>query len=277
MTGRGPAPEPGPPCGAGHLRGGTAEVPDAAAAPRASSVRSVPTHRTAGLGSGEPLVGWTPSEVDVLRIAIAEDHDVVRRGLRELLGGHEGWVIAGEARTGRQAVELARRVRPDVVVLDLSLPELAGIEAIRRIRAEVPGVEICVFSMHEDELYVGDALSAGARAYVVKSEPGTRVLEAVEALSRHEPYFTPRVADLVLRALVRARGGGPGAPDPLTAREREVAQLLVEGLGSRAVASRLGITAKTVDTHRSAIMRKLGLDSMADLVRYAIRNRLVEP
>lgn len=246
--------------------------------------------REEGMGSSaEPRGGvlQTPgrrgpdalAEVDVLRIVIAEDHDVVRRGLRELLGGHEGWEIAGEARTGRQAVELARRLRPDVVVLDLSLPELAGLEAIRRIRADLPETEICVFSMHEDELFVGDAVAAGARAYVVKSESGTRVLEAVEALSRHEPYFTPRVADLVVRALVRARatGGGPGLPDPLTDREREVAQLLVEGLGSRAVANRLGITTKTVDTHRSAIMRKLGLASMADLVRYAIRNRLVEP
>lgn len=216
----------------------------------------------------------------MLRIVIAEDHDVVRRGLRDLLGGHEGWEIAGEARTGRQAVEVARRVRPDVVVADLSLPELSGLDAIRQIRSDLPQTEICAFSMHEDELFVGDAIAAGARAYVVKSEPGARVLEAVEALARHEPYFTPRVADLILRALIRARasGGGPGVvADPLTDREREVAQLLVEGLGSRAVASRLGITTKTVDTHRSAIMRKLGLASMADLVRYAIRNRLVEP
>jgi DNA-binding NarL/FixJ family response regulator len=219
------------------------------------------------------------TEADVLRIVIAEDHDVVRRGLRDLLGGHEGWEIAGEARTGRQAVEVARRVRPDVVVADLSLPELSGLDAIRQIRSDLPQTEICAFSMHEDELFVGDAIAAGARAYVVKSEPGARVLEAVEALARHEPYFTPRVADLILRALIRARasGGGPGIADPLTDREREVAQLLVEGLGSRAVASRLGITTKTVDTHRSAIMRKLGLASMADLVRYAIRNRLVEP
>ena len=214
----------------------------------------------------------------MLRIVIAEDHDVVRRGLRDLLGGHEGWEIAGEARTGRQAVELARRLRPDVAVVDLSLPELSGLDAIRQIRDDLPQTEICAFSMYEDELFVGDAIAAGARAYVVKSESGIRTLEAVDALARHEPYFTPRVADLVLRALVRARAsGGSGVADPLTSREREVAQLLVDGLGSRAVASRLGITPKTVDTHRSAIMRKLGLSSMADLVRYAIRNRLVEP
>jgi DNA-binding NarL/FixJ family response regulator len=215
-------------------------------------------------------------EANVLRILIAEDHGVVRRGLRELLGGHDRWEVVAEARTGRQAVDLAHRLRPDVVVIDLSLPELTGTDAIREIHAELPKTAVAVFSMHEDELFVGDAIAAGARAYVLKSEPVACLVEAVEALERGDPYFTPRVAELVVRALVRARGGGPDV-DPLTEREREVAQLLVEGLGSRAVASRLGITTKTVDTHRSAIMRKLRLSSMADLVRYAIRNRLVEP
>jgi DNA-binding NarL/FixJ family response regulator len=213
----------------------------------------------------------------VLRILLAENHDVVRHGIRELLAGRPEWQIVGEARTGRQALDLVRRIRPDVAVLDLSLPELAGIEAIRQIRAEVSETEICVFSMHEDELFVGDAIAAGARAYVLKSEPAARLLDAVDALSRREPFFSPRVAGLVLRALVQARSGGLASPDPLTRREHEVAQLLVEGLGSRAVANRLGITPKTVDTHRAAIMRKLGMSSMADLVRYAIRHRIVEP
>ncbi len=214
----------------------------------------------------------------MLRILVAENHDVVRQGVRELLAVRADWEIVGEARTGRQALDVTRRTRPDVAVLDLSLPELAGVEAIRQIRAEQPQTEVCVFSMHEDEVFVGDAIAAGARAYVLKSESGARLVDAVDALSRHEPFFSPRVAGLVLSALVRARdpGAGPYA-EPLTHREREVAQLLVEGLGSRAVASRLGITPKTVDTHRAAIMRKLGMSSMADLVRYAIRHRLVEP
>jgi DNA-binding NarL/FixJ family response regulator len=214
----------------------------------------------------------------VLRILVAENHDVVRNGIRDLLDARSDWEIVAEARTGRQALELARRTRPDVAVVDLSLPELAGVEAIRQIRTDLPETEICVFSMHDDETFVGDAIAAGARAYVLKSESGARLLDAVEALSRHEPFFSPRVAGLVLSALASARTGGEPSPsDPLTAREREVAQLLVEGLGSRAVASRLGITPKTVDTHRAAIMRKLGMSSMADLVRYAIRHRLVEP
>jgi DNA-binding NarL/FixJ family response regulator len=209
---------------------------------------------------------------------VAEDHDVVRHGVRELLGARVDWEIVGEARTGRQALDATRKTRPDVLVLDLSLPELAGVEVIRQIRGEIPDTEVCVFSMHDDELFVGDAIAAGARAYVLKSEPGTRLLEAVDALSRREPFFSPRVAGLVLKALVQARSDGAGSyAEPLTPREREVAQLLVEGLGSRAVANRLGITPKTVDTHRAAIMRKLGMSSMADLVRYAIRHRLVEP
>jgi DNA-binding NarL/FixJ family response regulator len=214
----------------------------------------------------------------VLKILVAEDHDVVRRGIGELLASHPDWQIVGEARTGRQALDLVRRGRPDVVVLDLSLPELAGVEAIRQIRTEAPDTEVCVFSMHEDEMFVGDSIAAGARAYVLKSEPAARLLEAVDALSRREPYFSTRVAGLVLSALVRARSDGAGPyADPLTRREREVAQLLVEGLGSRAVANRLGITPKTVDTHRAALMRKLGMSSMADLVRYSIRHRMVDP
>ena len=212
-----------------------------------------------------------------LRILLAENHDVVRQGIRELLAGRPEWEIVAEARTGRQALELARRNHPDVAVVDLSLPELAGVEAIRQMRAELPGTEFCVFSMHEDEVFVGDAVAAGARAYVLKSESGARLVEAVDSLARREPFFSPRVATLVMAALVRARDGGASPSEPLTRRERDVAQLLVEGLGSRAVANRLGITPKTVDTHRAAIMRKLGMSSMADLVRYAIRQRIVEP
>jgi DNA-binding NarL/FixJ family response regulator len=169
-------------------------------------------------------------------------------------------------------------VRPDVAILDLSMPELAGVEAIRLIRGENPLIEVCVFSIHEDEVFVAETIAAGARAYVLKSEPAVRLLEAVDALLRHEPFFSTRVASLVVTALQRAHPGLSGAADDtLTRREREVAQLLVEGLGSRAVASRLGITPKTVDTHRAAIMRKLGMSSMADLVRYAVRHRFVEP
>jgi DNA-binding NarL/FixJ family response regulator len=213
----------------------------------------------------------------VPKILIAEKHPVERYGIHELLAGRRDWEIVGDAHTGRQALELARRARPEVVVVDLSLPEVTGVDAIRQLRAEAPEIGICAFSTHEDEELVADAFAAGARAFVLKAEPGTRLLEAIDALSRGEPFFSTRVAGLVVSALVRARAGDRPEADPLTPREREVAQLLAEGVGSRAVASRLGITAKTVDTHRAAIMRKLGMSSMADLVRYAIRHRMVEP
>lgn len=214
----------------------------------------------------------------MLRILVAENHDVVRHGIRELLSGRQDWEIVGEARNGRQALDLGLRLHPDVAVLDLSLPELTGVEVIRHFRAHLAKTQVCVFSMHEDEVFVRDSIAAGARAYVLKSEAAARLLEAVEALSRGEPYFSSRVAGLLLKAVVLAQpDSARDSIDPLTGREREVAQLLVEGLGSRAVASRLGITPKTVDTHRASIMRKLGMSSIADLVRYAIRHRLVEP
>jgi DNA-binding NarL/FixJ family response regulator len=211
-----------------------------------------------------------------VQILLVEDHDVVRHGIRELLSSRPDWQIVGEARNGRQAVDLARRHKPDVAILDLSIPELSGIEVIRQIRGELAELEVCVFSMHEDEGFVAEAVVAGARAYVLKSEPGSRLVSAVEALARREPYFSPRVVELVLKALAQAQAEGTRPyVGPLTPREREVIQLLVEGIGSPAVANRLGISRKTVDTHRAAIMRKLGIDSMADLVRYAIRHRIV--
>lgn len=215
----------------------------------------------------------------MLRIVIADDHEVVRRGVRDLLSGRAGWEIVGEARTGRQACDVAQQARPDVIVLDLSLPEMSGLSVIHRVRGEVPTTRVCVYSLHEDEAMVVSAIAAGARAYVGKSERAARLIGAIEALEQNEPYLSPQVAEVVVRALVRGHMEGKhySPDDPLTAREREVAQLLVHGLGARALASRLGIGTKTVDTHRAAIMRKLGLRTMADLVRYAIRNRLTEP
>jgi DNA-binding NarL/FixJ family response regulator len=148
--------------------------------------------------------GRGPRTAATVRILVAEDHDAVRLGVRQLLSVRAGWLVVGEARDGREALELARSERPDVAVLDLTLPELSGIEVIRRIRTELPGTEVCVFSMHEDEGYVVDAVAAGARAYVLKSEPGARLLDAIDALSRKEPYFSPRMVRLVLEALVHA-------------------------------------------------------------------------
>ena len=213
------------------------------------------------------------------RILLADDHDVVRRGLRGLLEAQFGWEVCAEARTGREAIALAARTRPDVAVLDLAMPDLNGLEATRRIRRERPETEILVFTMHESDQLVREALAAGARGYLLKSDAAERLVDAVAALAQHRPFFTAKVSETLLESfLARQDAGDDGASaGALTTREREIVQLLAEGWGNKEVATALAISVKTVETHRAAIMRKLGLHSMAELVRYAVRNRFVEP
>jgi DNA-binding NarL/FixJ family response regulator len=214
----------------------------------------------------------------MIRILLADDHDVVRRGLRGLLEAQPGWQVCGEARTGREAVALAERLRPDVAVLDLSMPDLNGLEATRRIRKDRPETEVLVFTMHQTEQLMREALLAGARGYLLKSDAAERLVAAVSTLAGHRPYFSSQVSEVLLDAFVRNTvTAGEGVGDTLTAREREIVQLLAEGRGNKEVADELAISVKTVETHRAAIMRKLGIGSLADLVRYAIRNQLIEP
>jgi DNA-binding NarL/FixJ family response regulator len=210
---------------------------------------------------------------------LADNHDVVRQGLRKILESRDDWEICGEATDGRAAVELALRLKPDVVIMDLLMSELNGLEATRQIRRGLPETEILVFTMHEAVELIREVLAAGARGYVLKSEPGQRVIEAIVALSQRQPYFTPVVSETLLNAFL---SNGMDREDVsafnvLTERERVVIQLLAEGKGNKDVASSLGISPKTVESHRSAIMRKLGLHSIAEIVHYAIRNKLVEP
>jgi DNA-binding NarL/FixJ family response regulator len=214
----------------------------------------------------------------MIRILLADDHDVVRRGLRGLLEAQTGWQVVAEARTGREAVDLAEQLRPDVAVLDLSMPELNGLEATRRIRKALPGTEVLVFTMHQTEQLMREALLAGARGYLLKSDAAERLVAAVAALAGHRPYFSAQVSEVLLDAFVRstASSGEGASSDALTAREREIVQLLAEGRGNKEVADALAISVKTVETHRAAIMRKLGIGSLAALVRYAIRNQLIE-
>ena len=216
----------------------------------------------------------------MIRILLADDHEVVRRGLSSLLATRPDWQVCGEARNGREAVALAVKLKPNLAILDLSMPELNGLEATRHIRKEVPETEVLVFSMYENEQFVRDLLAAGARGYVLKSDVSSQLLNAVEAVSRHKPFFTSEVAERVLEGFLRLgelSGEDGSAAGILTSREREIVQLLAEARSNKEVAATLGISVKTVETHRASIMRKLGITSIVDLVHYAIRNGLVSP
>lgn len=212
-----------------------------------------------------------------LRILVADDHAVVRLGLRVLLESHAGWQVCTEAANGREAVESIRRSKPDVAVLDISMPELNGLETARQIRKLSPRTEILILTMHDSEEIAREVLEIGARGYLLKSDADRELVAAVEALEKHKPYFTTSVSQLVLESYLR-----PGSrtrrrqPTSLTPREREIVQLLAEGKTNKEVASKLGLSVKTVETHRANIMRKLNLGSFGDLVRYAIRNKIVE-
>jgi len=199
--------------------------------------------------------------------------------VRSLLESQPGWEVSGEATTGREAVDLARRLQPDVIVMDLSLPELNGLDATRQILKESPRSEILVLTMHHSEELARDALQAGARGYVLKSDADQSLIAAVESLRQHKPFLTSAVTEFVLdeytrRADTHDDGGGHTA---VTAREREIIQLLAEGRSNKEAASTLGISVKTIEAHRANIMRKLHLRSVSDLVRYAIRNKIVQP
>jgi len=215
-----------------------------------------------------------------LRILIADDHDLMRRGLKALLQSKPGWTICAEAHTGREAVTKAEELKPDIVILDITMPELNGVEAARRILKASPNTEILVLSVHYSDQLIRDILDAGVRGYIVKSDSDRDLVVAVEALANHKPFFTPRATELILNNFNR---GGSAAPAPefigdrLTSREREIVQLLSEGKSSKEVASVLSISVKTAETHRANIMRKLEIHSVSELVRYAVRNQIIEP
>ncbi len=215
-----------------------------------------------------------------LRILLADDHDIVRRGLRSLLEGQRRWEVCGEAVNGRDAVKKAAQCKPDVVVLDISMPELNGLEAARQILKQRPRTEVLILTVHDSEQVVREVLEAGARGYVLKSDAERDLVVAIEVLGRHGSFFTSKVAQIVLEGFRKAGAAVPSLDrrlkSRLTAREREIVQLLAEGKANKEVAAALGISVKTAETHRSNIMRKLGAHSMSELVRYAIRNKITE-
>ena len=204
-----------------------------------------------------------------LRLLIADDHELVRHGLRRVIEDVPGWQICGEAVTGRQAVALTRETQPHIVVMDIAMPELNGLEATRQICTAAPTTAVLILSMHESEELIRETLAAGARGYILKSDAGAALVDAVTALATGNTFFTAGISP-------HARTGDPAEPAALTPREREVVQLAAEGRSSKEIAVTLGISVKTCETHRTNILRKLGLRSISDLVRYAIRNKIVE-
>jgi DNA-binding NarL/FixJ family response regulator len=212
-----------------------------------------------------------------LRILVADDHELVRRGIRGLLRARRGWTVVGEAVNGREAVEKANRLKPDVAILDISMPDLDGLQATRRIREAVPTTEVVVLTMHESDQMVRRVLDAGARGYVLKSDLATHLVKAVKDVCAGKMFLTPRVSDIVVRGfLTTGEESDPTEHSQArpTPREVEIIRLLAEGKANKEIAAKLGITIRTVETHRAKIMLKLGLHSLAELIHYAIRHKI---
>lgn len=212
------------------------------------------------------------------RILIVDDHAVVRRGVRALLESHDGWEVCGEADNGHEAIEKVAELKPDLVVLDVSLPGLNGLEATPQILKASPNTEVLVLTMHHSEELVRQVLRSGAKGYVLKSDADNSLVQAIETVRQHKPFVTNAVTEFALDSYLRGDSGETEVPRiPTTPRERQIIQLVAESRSSKEVAATLGISVKTVESHRTNIMRKLRLRSVSDLVRYAIRNGIVEP
>ena len=224
------------------------------------------------LGAPGRIVNMTSTAK--IRVLLADDHTLVRQGLRALLEREADIKVIGEATNGREAVRKAVALRPDVIVMDISMPRLNGIEATMRIRAEAPGTRVVVLSMHTGEDYVRSVLKAGAKGYVLKDAPSNDLLTAIRAAKAGGCYLHPRVSSTIVDVYL----GAAGDDDPsniLSAREREVLQLIAEGLTNRDIAKHLTLSVKTIDAHRTRVMAKLNLHNTADLTRYAISRGII--
>jgi DNA-binding NarL/FixJ family response regulator len=206
---------------------------------------------------------------------IADDHEVVRRGVRGLLEAQPGWSVCGETHSGREAVGIAASLRPGVAVLDMSMPDLNGIDATREVRRSSPSTEVVLFTMHHSEELAREAFSVGALGYVLKSDGAASLLEAVSSAARHVRFLSPRLRPLRPPALRRSTAVTVPHASRLTPREREIVQLLAEGQPNACIARALGLSLKTVENHRFNVMQKLEVSSIVELVRYAVRNRLI--
>jgi DNA-binding NarL/FixJ family response regulator len=210
-----------------------------------------------------------------MRVLIADDHEVVRRGVHALLEGRPNWEVCGEAATGREAIESARKLRPDLVILDIHMPDMDGLEAIPQILGVCPGAKILVLTMHDSGEVATKALAAGASGVVLKSEATRDLVMAIQAMEKGKPFLSPAVTKMILEQLVKTGKPGP-SPSDLTPRELEVLKLLAQGRSHKEIAYALDISVKTVDAHRTNLMRKLDLHSLSGLIHFAIRHKIVD-
>jgi two-component system response regulator NreC len=213
----------------------------------------------------------------MIRIVLADDHVVMRNGLKLLLERQPNFEVAGEAVNGREAVEICEKLKPDVLVLDIAMPNLNGIEAARQISAKLPHIAIVILSMHSDESYVLRALKAGARAYLLKDSAETDLISAIRAVSEGKAFFSPAISKMLVEDYIRRleQRGVEDSYELLTTREREILQLLAEGKSNKEVAAMLNLSLYTVETHRGNILQKLNLHSVPELILYAVRKGVI--
>jgi DNA-binding NarL/FixJ family response regulator len=217
--------------------------------------------------------------MESLRLLVADDHEIVRKGLRTLLEAQPGWQVAAEACDGREAVEKAKQLKPDVTVLDIGMPGLNGLEAARQMLKNDSRSRILILTMHQSDPLIQEVLDAGARGYVLKSDATRDLVSAVNAVRNNKTFFTAKVAQIILDGYLDKKPRKEPAESPkgrLTPRQREIVQLLAEGKSSKEVAVALGLSVKTAETHRANIMRRLDCHSVSELVRYAVRNSIID-
>ena len=212
------------------------------------------------------------------RILVVDDHQLVRKGVVAAIeDDQQQWEVCGQASTGREAVAAAERLQPDIVVMDISMPDMNGLEATRQILKGNPQTQVLILSMHESEQIIREVLDSGARGYILKSDAGTDLTTALDALKNHRPFFTSKIAEVLLKGYLHPAPSEGSAPaGVISPREREIVQLVAEGKSNKDMANTLNISVKTVETHRARIMAKLDLHSVSDLVRYAIRNGIAQ-